>query len=32
MDFIYFLLATGVVGLAFFAWVMWYDHKHQYDW
>ena len=32
MDFIYFLLGTGIVGLVFFLWVMWYDRKHQYDW
>ena len=32
MEFIYFLIATGVVGLLFFLCVMWYDHKHQYDW
>lgn len=32
MNFILFLLATGVVGIAFFLFVMWYDRKHQYDW
>ena len=32
MDFIYFLLATGVAGMILFAGVTWYDRQHQYDW
>ncbi len=32
MNFIYFLLATGLIGVIFFLIVMWYDRKHQYDW
>lgn len=32
MEFIYFLIATGIAGLLFFVGVMWYDHKHHYDW
>lgn len=32
MEFIVFLLVTGLVGLMFFLWVMWYDRKHQYEW
>jgi len=32
MEFIIFLIATGVVGLVFFLSVMWYDHKHKFEW
>jgi hypothetical protein len=32
MDFIYFLIATGIVGLMFYVGMMWYDRKHNYDW
>lgn len=32
MDFIYFLLATGLAGLLMYIGVMLYDKKHQYDW
>ena len=32
MDFIYFLLATGLAGLLMFIGVTLYDRKHQYDW
>jgi len=32
MEFIYFLIATGLAGLLMFIGVMWYDRKHQYDW
>jgi hypothetical protein len=32
MEFIYFLIATGIAGLLMFIGVMWYDRKHQYDW
>ena len=32
MNFILFLVVTGVVGLTFFSLVMRYDHMHKYDW
>ena len=32
MDFIYFLIATGVVGFMFYLGMTWYDYKHNYDW
>ena len=32
MEFIYFLLATGLAALLWFIGVMRYDRKHQYDW
>ena len=32
MNFIGFLIVTGVIAVVFFISVMWYDRKHQYDW
>lgn len=32
MEFLVFLIGTGVVGLLFFLSVLWYDWKHKFDW